>query len=223
MPARNALLADLTTPAVYGRAYGFERAMDNLGAIFGPLLALILVSMVGDPDCDLPLGDPRTPGDAGDCVRDRTPTPHPTHGTPVAMNGAGGNEAYLSASDGNVYYYAHLSQFGGARSVSQGEVIGLVGSRETRARLTCTSRSGLAARMGSASIRIRRCSRPVADEQMSLLDAAVHHEVGVQLLVDPQRDQRGTQRDGDDSAKKRRGVCRLGEVAARRHRREHQR
>lgn len=47
VPARNALLADLTTPAVYGRAYGFERAMDNMGAIFGPLLALVLVSLVG--------------------------------------------------------------------------------------------------------------------------------------------------------------------------------
>jgi MFS family permease len=47
VPARNALLADLTTPEVYGRAYGFERAMDNLGAILGPLLALVLVSLVG--------------------------------------------------------------------------------------------------------------------------------------------------------------------------------
>lgn len=28
----------------YGRAYGFERAMDNLGAIGGPLLALVLVA-----------------------------------------------------------------------------------------------------------------------------------------------------------------------------------
>jgi MFS family permease len=33
--------------SVYGRAYGFERAMDNLGAIGGPLLALILVSLLG--------------------------------------------------------------------------------------------------------------------------------------------------------------------------------
>ena len=30
VPARNALLADIVDPAVYGRAYGFERAMDNL-------------------------------------------------------------------------------------------------------------------------------------------------------------------------------------------------
>ena len=33
--------------SVYGRAYGFERAMDNLGAIAGPLLALALVGLVG--------------------------------------------------------------------------------------------------------------------------------------------------------------------------------
>ncbi len=36
VPARNALLADVVPAAVYGRAYGFERAMDNLGAIGGP-------------------------------------------------------------------------------------------------------------------------------------------------------------------------------------------
>jgi MFS family permease len=47
VPARNALLADIVPPAVYGRAYGFERAMDNLGAIVGPLLALALVGLVG--------------------------------------------------------------------------------------------------------------------------------------------------------------------------------
>ena len=47
VPARNALLADVTSPEVYGRAYGFERAMDNLGAVFGPLLALLLLSLVG--------------------------------------------------------------------------------------------------------------------------------------------------------------------------------
>jgi MFS family permease len=47
VPARNALLADVVPAAVYGRAYGFERAMDNLGAIVGPLLALALVGLVG--------------------------------------------------------------------------------------------------------------------------------------------------------------------------------
>lgn len=47
VPARNALLADIVDPAVYGRAYGFERAMDNLGAILGPVLAIVLVALVG--------------------------------------------------------------------------------------------------------------------------------------------------------------------------------
>ena len=47
VPARNALLADIVDPAVYGRAYGFERAMDNLGAILGPVLAIGLVALVG--------------------------------------------------------------------------------------------------------------------------------------------------------------------------------
>ncbi len=47
VPARNALLADMVPPEVYGRAYGFERMMDNLGAVAGPLLALGLVALVG--------------------------------------------------------------------------------------------------------------------------------------------------------------------------------
>jgi MFS family permease len=47
VPARNALLADVVHPSAYGRAYGFERAMDNLGAVVGPLLALGLVAVVG--------------------------------------------------------------------------------------------------------------------------------------------------------------------------------
>jgi MFS family permease len=46
-PARSALLADVAPPDAYGRAYGLERAMDNLGAIGGPLLALGLVAVVG--------------------------------------------------------------------------------------------------------------------------------------------------------------------------------
>ncbi len=45
VPARNALLADVVPASAYGRAYGFERTMDNLGAIAGPLLALGLVAV----------------------------------------------------------------------------------------------------------------------------------------------------------------------------------
>lgn len=45
VPARNALLADIVPREVYGRAYGFERAMDNLGAIGGPLLAAGLIAL----------------------------------------------------------------------------------------------------------------------------------------------------------------------------------
>lgn len=47
----------------------------------------------------------------------------------VPNEGAGGNTVYLSADDGNLYFYAHLSSFvGGERSVAQGEIIGLVGA-----------------------------------------------------------------------------------------------
>ena len=47
----------------------------------------------------------------------------------VPNEGAGGNTVYLSADDGNTYFYAHLSSFvGGARSVAQGEIVGLVGA-----------------------------------------------------------------------------------------------
>jgi len=46
-PSRNALLADAVDASAFGRAYGFERAMDNLGAVIGPILALGLVALVG--------------------------------------------------------------------------------------------------------------------------------------------------------------------------------
>ena len=45
-PARNALLAEAVPSEAYGRAYGFERAMDNLGAIGGPVVALALVAVL---------------------------------------------------------------------------------------------------------------------------------------------------------------------------------
>jgi MFS family permease len=36
---RDALIADVTDPSIRGRAFGFHRAMDHLGAALGPLLA----------------------------------------------------------------------------------------------------------------------------------------------------------------------------------------
>ena len=70
VPARNALLADVVPPAAYGRAYGFERAMDNLGAIGGPLLALGLVAAGRHPHRDPALGHPRATGGRRDRGRD---------------------------------------------------------------------------------------------------------------------------------------------------------
>ena len=46
-PARDALLASLSPAAAHGRAFGLERAGDNLGAVAGPLLAAGLVTWVG--------------------------------------------------------------------------------------------------------------------------------------------------------------------------------
>lgn len=44
-PARKALLAEAVTPQSYGRAFGFERAMDTVGAIIAPLAALALLGI----------------------------------------------------------------------------------------------------------------------------------------------------------------------------------
>lgn len=46
-PARDAMLASLAPPEAYGRAFGLERAGDNLGAVAGPLLAAGLVAWIG--------------------------------------------------------------------------------------------------------------------------------------------------------------------------------
>lgn len=46
-PARDSLLASLAPEGAYGRAYGLERAGDNLGAVAGPLLAAGLVTWIG--------------------------------------------------------------------------------------------------------------------------------------------------------------------------------
>lgn len=44
-PAKKALLAADVPPGAYGRAFGLERLMDTLGAIFGPLTALWLLEV----------------------------------------------------------------------------------------------------------------------------------------------------------------------------------
>lgn len=46
-PSRDAMLASLADKKNYGKAFGVERAGDNLGAVVGPLLAAGLVSWVG--------------------------------------------------------------------------------------------------------------------------------------------------------------------------------
>ena len=46
-PARDAMLGSLAPSEAYGRAYGLERAGDNLGAVAGPLLAAGLVGLIG--------------------------------------------------------------------------------------------------------------------------------------------------------------------------------
>lgn len=44
-PSRDALLADAVAPSQLGRAFGFERAMDTIGAVAGPVTAVALVSI----------------------------------------------------------------------------------------------------------------------------------------------------------------------------------
>jgi len=46
-PPRDAIIADDTTPANRGRAFGFHRAADTAGAVVGPLIGLALYQLVG--------------------------------------------------------------------------------------------------------------------------------------------------------------------------------
>ena len=46
-PGRKALLAAAVPPSAYGRAFGFERMMDTLGAIVAPVTALWLLRVTG--------------------------------------------------------------------------------------------------------------------------------------------------------------------------------
>jgi MFS family permease len=45
-PARDVLLTDSVAPELVGRAFGFERTMDTVGAILGPLCATALVAVM---------------------------------------------------------------------------------------------------------------------------------------------------------------------------------
>lgn len=44
-PVRKALLAAAVTPETYGRAFGFERMMDTIGALVGPATAMLLLGV----------------------------------------------------------------------------------------------------------------------------------------------------------------------------------
>lgn len=46
-PVRDAMLSEAVSPEARGRAFGFHRAGDTLGAVTGPLLALGLLSLLG--------------------------------------------------------------------------------------------------------------------------------------------------------------------------------
>jgi MFS family permease len=45
-PPRDALLADSVPASVRGRAFGFQRAMDTIGAVLGPTLAMLLLPLM---------------------------------------------------------------------------------------------------------------------------------------------------------------------------------
>ena len=47
-PPRDAMIADTTAPELRGRAFGFHRGMDNLGAAVGPLIAAVFLALWPD-------------------------------------------------------------------------------------------------------------------------------------------------------------------------------
>ena len=47
-PARDAMIAEITIPAVRGRAFGFHRAADHFGAVLGSIAAWLLLSQGAD-------------------------------------------------------------------------------------------------------------------------------------------------------------------------------
>ncbi len=51
-PVRDAMLADSVIPEARGRAFGFHRMADTLGAVLGPALALILLTMLAGQEAN---------------------------------------------------------------------------------------------------------------------------------------------------------------------------
>lgn len=45
---RDALIADLTPPALRGTAYGLRQSLDTVGAVLGPLLAIVFMALLAD-------------------------------------------------------------------------------------------------------------------------------------------------------------------------------
>jgi MFS family permease len=45
---RDALVADLTPPALRGTAYGLRQSLDTVGAVLGPLLAIVFMALLAD-------------------------------------------------------------------------------------------------------------------------------------------------------------------------------
>jgi MFS family permease len=81
-PVRKALLAGAVDPQSYGRAFGFERMMDTLGAIGGPATAFVLLG-VFDHSYPLLFAVTMVPGlmavaalGLGVVERERTPVPY---------------------------------------------------------------------------------------------------------------------------------------------------
>jgi MFS family permease len=56
---RDAMIADSADPAERGLAFGFHRAMDHFGAVFGPLLAYVLVASIAIDDNAITRGEYR--------------------------------------------------------------------------------------------------------------------------------------------------------------------
>lgn len=84
---RDALIADSTPPALYGRAFGYHRGLDTMGAVVGPLAGLGLLAALGEDDLRLIFGLAVVPGLVSVLaltkVRDR-----PAHAGPPAERGS---------------------------------------------------------------------------------------------------------------------------------------